>query len=39
VGQPIETAGVALAERDELISLVRASIQQLLGAQPARAGG
>lgn len=37
VGPPIETAGLSLGDRDDLIVRVRAAIQQLLWAQPAQA--
>lgn len=37
VGQPIETAGLSLAERDELIARVRRSIEQLLRPEQAAA--
>jgi len=35
VGTPIETEGLSQADRDDLIARVRASIEQLLGGQPA----
>jgi 1-acyl-sn-glycerol-3-phosphate acyltransferase len=34
IGAPIETAGLSLSDRDELILRVRSAIQQLLGAPP-----